>query len=469
MPVDIGETLDTKYRIVRVIGVGGMGTVYEGEHTLIRRRVAIKVMGTDSARAPDAVRRFEREAQAVGQIGSDHILEVLDVGTTPDGAPYMVMEYLEGETLATRMERVGRLTPAQIASTARQVLAGLAAAHEAGIVHRDLKPDNVFILREKAGLRDFVKIIDFGISKFDQPNRLPSRLTQTGTVLGTPYYMSPEQARGLAVDTRTDLHACGVILFEAVTGQIPFDGANFNELMFQIALGRRPRVRDIVPDVDPRFDAIVAKAMERDPMVRYQTAREFAAELEAWMRSNSLATTTGEIVLADVAAFLQAPPSRPLLETAAPTIETAPESVAKRRTVTTASIDTVSPPARRSRHRWVALAASAVCGAGVATAALLVRQPAAPSTSAPAKALDSATAVTGASAATQAPITTMPGSSTAAGSSTAQDTAPAASASDPIDAAAPHASDPRRKTKPPPHVGPRPAPTGTSKQVDFGY
>ncbi len=448
MALAVGQTLDTKYRIVRIIGVGGMGTVYEGENTLIRRRVAIKVLADDSSRTPDSVRRFEREAQAAGQIGSDHILEVLDLGTTEDGHRYMVMEYLEGETLEARLARMRRMSPAQIAVVARQVLAGLAAAHEAGIIHRDLKPGNVFILREKAGLPDFVKIIDFGISKFEQPG-VPSRLTQSGAVLGTPYYMSPEQARGKTVDARSDLHAVGVILFEAVTGRMPYEGANFNELMFAIGSGQRPRASDVVPGLDPGFEAIIERALMLQPDERYQTAHDFAKELEAWMRANSISTKTGEIVLADVAAALLAP--LPEFDRSAPTLEMSADAQDhRRRTVTNASVDTLSTAAVRGRRwwRWGALGAGIVLSAGAA--GLVMRR--APTSVAP-------------SAQPVASPGTVPGASQFAASAAA----PVASASasfQPAASPASSAAEPRRKTRPPKGVA-RPIPGG--KPVDFGY
>jgi serine/threonine-protein kinase len=449
MALEIGQMLDTKYRIVRVIGVGGMGTVYEGEHTLIRRRVAIKVLAGDSAHTPDIIRRFEREAQAAGHIGSDHILEVLDLGTTADGHRYMVMEYLEGRTLAAHLERVGRMTPAQIAPLSRQILAGLAAAHDARIVHRDLKPSNVFILREKAGLRDFVKIIDFGISKFEEP-AIASRLTQSGAVLGTPFYMSPEQARGQAVDARSDLHAVGVILFEAVTGRAPFDGKNFNELMFQIGSGDRPRPRAFLPDLDPRFAAIIEKAMKLRPQERYQTAPEFARDVEAWMRANSLSTSTGEIVLADL------PLPQPLVPTdpGAGTVAIEADGQDRRRTVTNASIDKLARTSTlRRRWRWIALGAGAGVGFAVVGAALLVRRSAGPAMTEPPPV---------ASSGAQDAIAVIPSPPAPA---PAPVPSAVASAPDAVDAGAARVLDPHRKTRAP-KGGTRPAAT---KPVDFGY
>jgi eukaryotic-like serine/threonine-protein kinase len=293
MFLEAGHIIDGKYRLDRLIGTGGMGAVYEGENLLIRRRVAIKILHTASNGNVDAIRRFEREAQAAGEIGNDHILEVLDLGSLPNGDRYMIMEYLDGETLAARIERHGRLTPAQIAPIARQFLTALASAHAAGIIHRDLKPENIFILRAKAGRVDFVKLIDFGISKFTRPFREGEhRMTRADAVLGTPCYMSPEQARGAReTDVRSDIYSCGVILYEAVTGKLPFEGESFNDLMFKIALSDAPSPLTHVPSLDPDFSWLINHAIARDPEARFATAQQFAEALDEWMRKNSLTET----------------------------------------------------------------------------------------------------------------------------------------------------------------------------------
>jgi len=279
--VEPGQVLDGKYRIVRLIGEGGMGAVFEGENVRINRRVAIKVLHGAALANAETVQRFEREAQAAGRIGSDHILEILDLGVLADGERYMVMEFLSGQTLTQRILQHGRLTPQQVAPLMRQVLVGLGAAHAAGIIHRDLKPDNLFILKERSGIRDYVKIIDFGISKFNALGGDMS-MTRTGAVMGTPYYMSPEQAKGSGkVDARSDLYAIGVILYEAVSGQVPFLADTFNELMFKIVLSDAKPLLEVVPDVDPRFAAIVSKAMSRDVDQRYSTAAEMIEALDA--------------------------------------------------------------------------------------------------------------------------------------------------------------------------------------------
>jgi serine/threonine-protein kinase len=284
MTLSTGDVIEGKYRIVRLIGEGGMGAVYEGENIRIHRTVAIKVLHAGVAENQDAVQRFEREAQAAGRIGSEHIVEVLDLGNLPDGDRFMVMEFLDGDSLSARIQARGRLTARETYPIARQILEGLAAAHGAGIIHRDLKPDNAFLLKSRGGQVDFVKLLDFGISKFSAlSGESGFSMTRTGAVMGTPYYMSPEQAKGAkGMDHRADLYAVGVILYECVTGRVPFNADTFNELLFKIVLETPQPIEQVVPDSDPEFNKIIQKAMAREPGLRYQTAREFQEALDQW-------------------------------------------------------------------------------------------------------------------------------------------------------------------------------------------
>jgi eukaryotic-like serine/threonine-protein kinase len=284
MSLSTGDIIDGKYRIVRLIGEGGMGAVYEAENMRIHRKVAIKVLHSGVAQTGEAVSRFEREAQAAGRIGSEHIVEVLDLGNLPSGDRYMVMEFMDGDSLSGRIRDRTRLTPGEIYPIMHQLLEALAAAHGAGIIHRDLKPDNVYLLKLRSGKADFVKLLDFGISKFNQLSGDSGfSMTRTGAVMGTPYYMAPEQAKGARdLDHRVDLYAAGVILYEAVTGEVPFNADTFNELLFKIVLETAKPVEHVVPNIDPNFAAIVNKSMAREPSQRFQTAREFQQALEQW-------------------------------------------------------------------------------------------------------------------------------------------------------------------------------------------
>jgi serine/threonine protein kinase len=274
-----------KYRIVRKLGDGAMGVVYDAENLLVRRRVALKVLHPHVAERHHAVRRFELEAQAAGRIGSRHIVEVLDVGELQGDARFLVMELLDGISLAQRIRAASRLEPEAAAALALQLLDGLDAAHAAGIVHRDLKPTNVFLTVNPGG-GDLVKILDFGVSKFTTAGD-DIGMSGAGSLLGTPFYMSPEQAKGSRhFDHRSDLYAVGVILYECVTGKIPFDARTVNELIFRIVLEAPPPLESIVPDLDPGFVAILHRAMAREVSERFQTAREMHDALAHWLSAD---------------------------------------------------------------------------------------------------------------------------------------------------------------------------------------
>jgi serine/threonine protein kinase len=284
----IATTLDGRYRVLRVIGEGGMGIVYEGEHTLIERRVAIKVLREDFCRRPDAVERFRREAKSASRIGHPNIVDVLDFGETPSGASYFVMEMLDGQDLADLLARTGALNPSQAVSIVHQCCHALAAAHDKGIVHRDLKPENILLI-ERDNSRDFVKIVDFGVAKMselelnlDSPPGARPKLTRTGVVFGTPEYMSPEQASGLTPDHRVDIYALGVTLFELLTGRVPFEGESFMSVLSKHANKPVPALCDVDPslEVSLELENVLSCALRKDRDDRFQSMQEMAAALE---------------------------------------------------------------------------------------------------------------------------------------------------------------------------------------------
>jgi serine/threonine-protein kinase len=264
-----------KYDIVRSVGRGGMGMVFEAVNTAIGKRVAMKFVDAELAKNKDAIARFHREAQAASAVESAHIVEIFDSGFTDDDIPYIVMELLRGEDLGHRIKRCGRLELAEALYITAQILRGLHRAHEAGIVHRDLKPDNIFLV-DRDDDPSFVKILDFGISKVQRGGDVPAHtLTRQGTVLGTPFYMSPEQAQALPdIDGRADLWSVGAILYECLTGHPPHTGNTYEQVIVNICMKDAENVRKENPAVPEAVARVIAKALARERAERFSSARE---------------------------------------------------------------------------------------------------------------------------------------------------------------------------------------------------
>jgi eukaryotic-like serine/threonine-protein kinase len=276
----VGKTIAGRYVLRGVVGHGGMGAVYEAEHLGLGKRVAIKFVDPEFATDEQVVARFAREARAMSAIESAHIVTVFDAGSE-DGRPYLVMELLRGEDLGERLRRMRRVPLGEAMHVVAQVLKGLARAHAAGIVHRDLKPDNVFLVKHDTDPL-FAKIVDFGISKIERPraNTHPLALTGRGTVLGTPFYMSPEQAQAAAdVDGRTDLYSAGAILFECLTGRPPHTGESYEQVILSICMRDAPELQSIEPSVPADVSAFVARALTRDRTKRFASAEHMLAAL----------------------------------------------------------------------------------------------------------------------------------------------------------------------------------------------
>jgi serine/threonine-protein kinase len=275
----VGTTLAEKYKILRKIGTGGMGAVYEAEHKVIGRRVAIKTLHLQFATDQGLVRRFTNEARAAAMIGHPNILECTDMGRTPDGAPFLVLELLEGADLAHAIAQDGPMTVGRIVRIATAAASALKAAHDKGIVHRDMKPENIFLV-ERDGNPDHVKVLDFGISKFSAASGVSQAGTQAGSVLGSPYYMSPEQVTNAStVDARADLYALGAIIYEALTGRVPHDAETLPALLFKICGELPVSIVAYRKDVPAEVVQAVEKAMARDPDDRFAGVAEFAAAL----------------------------------------------------------------------------------------------------------------------------------------------------------------------------------------------
>ncbi len=276
----VGTTVAGKYRIDRIIGKGGMGAVFQAANLAIGKRVALKFLDHEAARNREACQRFQREAEAAGMAESAHIVQIFDSGVTDSGLPFLVMELLTGEDLRARLRREGRLSVPAALQIVSQVLRALHCAHEAGIVHRDLKPDNVFLCARDDN-PSFVKIVDFGISKVARA-RVADTLTRRGTVLGTAFYMSPEQAQSFAdIDGRTDLFSVGAILFEMLTGQPPHVAPTYEAVLIAICTHDAVDVRTRAPEVPAAVASLVKRALERERDLRFQSAREFLSAIAA--------------------------------------------------------------------------------------------------------------------------------------------------------------------------------------------
>ena len=277
----IGRVIGDRYGVTALIGEGGMGEVYEAEHLAIGRLVAVKVLNPKRAQDREAISRLRHEARVAGTLGHPNICAIYDMGRLDDGSPYLVMERLHGETLAQRLLREVRLPIDDLIDVMVQVLSALSAAHQRGIIHRDLKPDNIFLSRRQ-GMRAVPKLLDFGISKSDDIEETMVDLSGQTVAAGTPFYMAPEQARGeRGLDHRIDLWATGIILYECLTGQRPFDARNYNALLVQI-LSSTPRpLHDVQADVPEALALIVERALQKLPGDRYQTALEVQTALRA--------------------------------------------------------------------------------------------------------------------------------------------------------------------------------------------
>ena len=274
----IGQTLEGRYRLVKLLGEGGMGVVYLGQHLLVGRPVAIKLLRASLSDNEEAVNRFLREARAAAAIGHRNIIDVLDVGVTGEGEPFLVMEHLEGEGLSSVLERVSRMDLATAAGVMEPTLLALSAAHEKGIVHRDLKPENIFLVQRKNEPPD-IKLIDFGISKVTTRGDV-TRLTQDGYLLGTPAYMSPEQARGsIDTDHRADIYAAGVILYEMLTACLPFSGENYSALLINVLTSNPTPPREAFEGFPVEAEPLIERALAKDPGDRYQSADEMLSAL----------------------------------------------------------------------------------------------------------------------------------------------------------------------------------------------
>ena len=282
LPAAVGDVLDGRYRLDRVLGVGGMGCVYEAHQLLLNQRVALKLMLPALASDQAAVGRFLREARAAARLNNSHVCRVLDLGTLPSGMPFLAMEFLQGESLEQRLNREGRVPEEPFIKLLLPVMAALEEAHALGITHRDIKPGNLFLTRLPNG-DEVLKILDFGIAKSMHPDiEAGLETTSAKTVMGSPQYMAPEQlVPGNAVDARTDIWALGCVMYEALTNKRPFEEENLVDLMY--AIQRKPftPLRTVNPQVTPKLEAIINKCLTKSPDLRYRAVSEVREALLA--------------------------------------------------------------------------------------------------------------------------------------------------------------------------------------------
>lgn len=283
--VSRGEVVSGQYELERILGQGGMGTVWRARDLRLGRPVAIKFLGETAAVNPVQRERFAREARLAGRVRSPHVAQIFADGITSSGVPYVVMELLDGENLATYIARVGRCTLQETDSILEQVCRGLSAAHAAGLVHRDIKPANIFLTPQPHS-GTFVRLLDFGIAK--DMSWSPRTLTRSGEVLGTGYYMSPEQLRSpQIVGAATDIWSLGVVLYEMLTGHVPFDAETFPELVVRVVTGELPPPSELCPDLPGALDAVAARALQVDPSQRYANVHELYSAFARVVRAHT--------------------------------------------------------------------------------------------------------------------------------------------------------------------------------------
>ena len=379
-----GTLISDRYLLEKQIGEGGMGSVWRATDKTLQRLVAVKVLYSGDERDRELrVSRFLREARIAAAVQHRNVVHIVDFGSTPEGRPYMVMEHLRGETLADRLARSPAPSVGDVVEVVASTLAGLAAAHEAGIVHRDMKPENIFLVDDADG--PFPKILDFGISRSLQPESGPrsALTTRSGFLVGTPQYMSPEQARGIdTIDHRTDLFSVGVILYEALTGRLPVESDHIGDLIILIAAGGAPTATEVRPELGDALSEVVRKAMSVMVDARYDDARAMrTALLDARDRTSADALAlpaksrrrrsglppkpaeTADTIGAKGATEAAAALAKTLPARRAPTADVAPPA----HSVETPKAWTVSEPREpegRNRAMLVAIAAAVALAAG---------------------------------------------------------------------------------------------------------
>ncbi|HRI71663.1 MAG TPA: serine/threonine-protein kinase [Polyangium sp.] len=357
-----GDIIGGKYRVERVIGQGGMGTVVRARHTLLEQDVAIKVLAAELAADPQYVQRFLREAQASVTIKSEHVARVIDVGTRENGAPFMVMEYLDGRDLGAIVEASGPLQVSDAVDYVLQACEALVEAHAAGLTHRDIKPSNLFLAKRSDG-SPLVKLLDFGIAK--PASATDSRLTATGMAMGSPSYMSPEQVRNAkTVDQRSDIWSLGASLHEMLAGTPPFRAETFPSLCAAIIADDPIPIRDIRQDLPPEFQAVIGKCLEKKPEQRYQNVGELAMALAPFGGPNAQISVGRITKIINPSIMLPLPPPQRVSITSMPGVNASPFAA----TAASAAVSVSQAPPQKRRSPAIFVAAGlfiVFAGAGI--------------------------------------------------------------------------------------------------------
>jgi serine/threonine-protein kinase len=455
MDVRPGEFVAQKYRVVRMIGQGAMGSVFEAVHALTERSVALKVLAEDLKTA-EMRARLLREARACGRIQHRNVIEVFDVGELEDGRPFLVMPLLSGETLEGRIDREGALSEEVALDVAMGVAKALVAAHDLGIVHRDLKPGNVFLHHEDASGVITPKVLDFGISKI--LSRDEASFTDAGRAVGSPAYMSPEQAQGLAdLDARTDVWSFGVMLAEMLSGNLPFEGDTPYAIVGNIIHGSLPDFDAVCPNASPALRALMRRTVLRDRSVRLGSARELVAALEAARRDPSDVTLGSAAVPAEprATAVPPAPVSQPRAQQPSP-------SSPRIGAVTMSALETqkidIQGPRRGSRVAGI-IAASALVTIALVIGGFVWSRPA----STAATTVEARGSAVVPTAPTDAPSAPAEVTANAAATATAQTTASAPRVETAEPSAMPPTTPTRPAVRPYSRPAPRPKTTATSR------
>jgi serine/threonine protein kinase len=307
----VGRTIDRKYRLDALLGFGGMGSVYKATRLLIGDMVAVKLLHTEQLQDSQGLERFRREAQAAARLKHPNVVTIHDFGVTEEGLAFLVMELVEGSTLRQLIKQRGALNLSNIAEIVSQIASALDEAHRHDVIHRDLKPDNIIVSTLPTGLR--VKVLDFGVARLRDASAGIGTMTQTGMIVGTPYYMSPEQCMGEQLDGRSDIYSLGIMLYEMLAGIVPFHAPSFTAIIMEHISKPPPPLRTMNASISPAVEAVVMHALQKQRDKRPRTATELAQELYTAINSNQ--NTPSTVVRPD---RVKAPPAPPVISASVP-------------------------------------------------------------------------------------------------------------------------------------------------------